>query len=92
MRRNATREIRHAATDAGDDSSTRTDSAGDVARLRSALAELPHEQRAILSLHYLDGMPVAEIAAALDVPKGTVKSRLYHARNRLKQTLERNES
>ena len=63
-----------------------------MARLREALSELPAEQRAILSLYYQDGMPVAEIARVLDVPKGTVKSRLYHARNRLKQTLERNES
>ena len=91
VRRDAVSELQDVAAHAGDDPSTEADSASDAARLRSALAELPREQRAILSLHYLDGMPVAEIAAALDVPKGTVKSRLYHARNRLKQTLERNE-
>ena len=60
-----------------------------MARLRSALATLPEEQRAILSLHYLDGMSVADIARVLDVPEGTVKSRLFHARDRLRQTLER---
>ncbi len=60
--------------------------------MRDALTKLPGEQRAILSLHYLDGMGVAEIARTLEVPAGTVKSRLYHARNRLKQTLERTES
>lgn len=92
VRRDAVSELQDVAAHAGDDPSTEADSVSDAARLRSALAELPREQRAILSLHYLDGMPVAEIAAALDVPKGTVKSRLYHARNRLKQTLERNET
>ena len=61
----------------------------DVQKLRSALAQLPDDDRAILSLHYLDGMGVAEIARVLEVPEGTVKSRLFHARNRLKQTLER---
>lgn len=92
VQRNAAQEMQDAAINAGAESATETDPAGDVARLRNALAELPNEQRAILSLHYLDGMSIAEIAAALDVPKGTVKSRLYHARNRLKQTLERIES
>ncbi len=60
-----------------------------TARLRQAMKQLPAEQKAILSLHYLDGMAVTEIARVLMVPIGTVKSRLYHARNRLRQTLER---
>ncbi len=68
------------------------ESGGEQARLREALRELPDQQRAILSLHYLDGMGLAEIAETIDVPVGTVKSRLYHARNRLKETLERTES
>ncbi|MCZ6446257.1 MAG: sigma factor-like helix-turn-helix DNA-binding protein, partial [Planctomycetota bacterium] len=42
--------------------------------------------------HYLDGMGIAEIAVALDIPAGTVKSRLYHARQQLKELLERTES
>ncbi|MCH7924615.1 MAG: sigma-70 family RNA polymerase sigma factor [Planctomycetes bacterium] len=54
-----------------------------------ALAKLPDEQRAVLSLHYLDEMGVREIAEVLGVPEGTVKSRLHHARNRLKEALER---
>jgi RNA polymerase sigma-70 factor (ECF subfamily) len=55
------------------------------------MAELPDDQRAILALHYLEGMGIAEIAGVLRVPAGTVKSRLYHARNGLKRELERNE-
>jgi RNA polymerase sigma-70 factor (ECF subfamily) len=41
----------------------------------------------ILTLHYLEEMPVAEIAFVLDIPPGTVKSRLFHARNKLKKQL-----
>jgi RNA polymerase sigma-70 factor (ECF subfamily) len=61
----------------------------DVQMLRGALAELPDDQRAALSLHYLDGLSVREIARVLGVPQGTVKSRLYYARNSLKKALER---
>ena len=66
-----------------------TESSGEVSRLREALKKLPDEQRAMLSLHYLDGIGLAAIAAVVGVPVGTVKSRLYHARNRLKETLDR---
>jgi len=61
----------------------------DVSRLRAALSQLPQEQQGVLSLHYLDGMSVREIARVLDVPAGTVKSRLFHARDALKQAFER---
>ena len=91
VRRRADRDMREAASPAGD-SNERGDAADDVALLRGAMAELPDEQRAILSLHYLDGMSVSQIAAVLSVPPGTVKSRLFHARNRLKQVLERVET
>ncbi len=64
----------------------------DIRLLRHAMGKLPEEQRAMLSLHYLDGMGVAEIAGVLGVPVGTVKSRLYYARDRLRQVLERVET
>jgi RNA polymerase sigma-70 factor, ECF subfamily len=49
----------------------------DIAR---ALAALPVGQRQVVVLHHLLDLPVAEIAAALGVPAGTVKSRLSRAR------------
>ena len=55
----------------------------DVAILDSALARLPVEQRAILVLHHLEGHPLAELAAILEVPEGTAKSRLFTARRAL---------
>jgi len=56
--------------------------------VRRAMAELPAEQRAALALFYLEGLRVAEIAVALDVAPGTVKTRLMHARNKLRARLE----
>lgn len=68
------------------------DPSDDVAAVRTALKLLPNQQKAILAMFYLDGMPVRLIAEVLSLPEGTVKSRLYHARNRLKEVLERRES
>lgn len=89
VRRRTAKELRDVAPSTPGDSSNQTDSADDVGRMLDALAKLPDEQRAVLSLHYLDEMGVREIAEVLDVPEGTVKSRLHHARNRLKEALER---
>ena len=87
VQRNTAKDLRDAPVFS--DRPNATDSRGELDRMRKALAKLPHEHRAILSLHYLDGMGMAEIARVFEVPKGTVKSRLYHARNRLKQAMER---
>jgi RNA polymerase sigma factor (sigma-70 family) len=57
-------------------------------RLRSAIAALPRDQRAAIGLFHLEEMSVAEVAVALDVPAGTVKTRLMHARRKLRAALE----
>lgn len=59
-----------------------------MARLRTAVAALPPEQRAVIGLFYLETLGVAEVAIALDVPAGTVKTRLMHARRKLRAVLE----
>ena len=51
------------------------------------MARLPSEQKSALGLFYLDEMSVAEIAVALDVPPGTVKTRLMHARRKLRRQI-----
>ena len=52
------------------------------------LAALPTQQRAATALFYVDGLSIAEIATALDIAEGTVKSHLHDARRRLKPLLE----
>ncbi len=52
-------------------------------RVRAALEQLPPDQRAALVLVDLEGYPVAEAAAVLEVPVGTVKSRCARGRSRL---------
>jgi RNA polymerase sigma factor (sigma-70 family) len=60
----------------------------DIAQVLTALQELPDAQRSVLALFYLESLSVAEIAVALDVPPGTVKTRLMHARNKIRAQLE----
>ena len=49
------------------------------------LAALPEEQREVLLLRFVDGLSLAEIAEAMDIPLGTVKSRLHNALQTLRQ-------
>jgi RNA polymerase sigma-70 factor (ECF subfamily) len=56
-------------------------------RLRRALAELPPELREPLLLHTVSGMKYREIADALDLPIGTVTSRIHAARQELQEAL-----
>ena len=53
--------------------------------LRELLEKLDIKKRVALSLYYFEQLSVPEIAAALRVPNGTVKSRLHNARNDLKE-------
>jgi RNA polymerase sigma-70 factor, ECF subfamily len=56
--------------------------------LAAAIDRLPLDQRLTVSLHYAEDLNVEEVAAVLNVPSGTVKSRLHHARMTLKQHLQ----
>ncbi len=56
-------------------------------RLRYAIRALPEEQRAAIALFHFEELSVAEVAVALDVPAGTVKTRLMHARRKLRAAL-----
>ena len=49
---------------------------------------LPAEQRAILVLRHFDGLETTEIADALGIPSGTVRSRLHHAHRAMRAALE----
>jgi RNA polymerase sigma-70 factor (ECF subfamily) len=56
-------------------------------KLEEALAQLPEKHRAILLLRELEGMSYEDLARTLDIPKGTVMSRLFHARAKVQRLL-----
>ena len=63
-------------------------SSSDIEALRLAIRLLTEESRLVLTLFYLEEIPVREISRTLGIAEGTVKSRLFHARKQLKKILE----
>ncbi len=55
--------------------------------IHEALQELPEHHRAVIVLREVEGMSYEEMAEALEVPKGTVMSRLFHARKKMQAAL-----
>jgi RNA polymerase sigma-70 factor (ECF subfamily) len=66
---------------------TDEDLTNELLDLRRAVAALPDRMRVAVCLHYLADLPVDEVAAALEVSPGTVKSNLHDARLRLRTLL-----
>ncbi len=63
----------------------------DQIAITQAFAALPPDQRLAAQLFFVEGLSLAEIAEATGVPAGTVKSRLFHARRKLKAALSGDE-
>jgi RNA polymerase sigma-70 factor, ECF subfamily len=61
-------------------------------RVRAAVLRLPDQQRKIIELSHFQECSYREIADILDRPMGTVMSRLYNARQKLKELLETDEN
>ena len=59
----------------------------DSVALRDAFAMLPADQRLAAHLHFVEGLTLGEIAAVQGIPIGTAKTRLFHARRKLKAAL-----
>ncbi|MFO8058919.1 MAG: sigma-70 family RNA polymerase sigma factor [bacterium] len=57
-------------------------------QVKTAIAELPPETRTILVLRYLEELSVSEVAAVMQIPEGTARSRLYYARLELARLLK----
>lgn len=57
--------------------------------LEQVLLELPDEDRELITLRHLDGLSYEELAERLGVPRGTIMSRLYYARTKLREKLVR---
>lgn len=60
-----------------------------VDRVRGAIDSLGEEQRSIILLRDIDGLDYSEIAGLLDIPVGTVRSRLHRARCELREVMEK---
>lgn len=61
---------------------------GPLGDLRSAMRQLPADQRVLLSIRYAEEMPIRIIAEMLGIAEGTVKSRLSTAREALRALVE----
>jgi len=74
-----------AAADAGPEATMEGTERGE--RVQQAVLALPPASRAVLVLREYEGLSYREIADTLDIPIGTVMSRLNYARNRLRKSL-----
>lgn len=59
-----------------------------IESIRKAMKDLPDEHRMVLSLFYLESYSLKEIAKIMRIPSGTVKSRLFNAREKLKKIIK----
>jgi RNA polymerase sigma-70 factor (ECF subfamily) len=75
----------------GEDGRRTTESRLELAHVRATIATLPAQQREALILVCIEDLSYREAAAVLDVPVGTVMSRLARARHTLAATLAGNE-
>lgn len=64
-----------------------TEAASDGKLLHACMAKLKPEHREILHLVFFEELGYSEIAGIINVPEGTVKSRVFHARNLMKKQL-----
>ena len=63
--------------------------AEDAALLHRSLVTLDVRHREVLVLHFLEDLPIDQVAAIVGCPPGTVKSRIHHAKRALKEALQR---
>jgi RNA polymerase sigma-70 factor (ECF subfamily) len=86
------RSAEHAHDDGGDRAADgpeqRIDRDEQCRQVRDAIARLGEEQRAVLVLREIDGHDYATIAEILELPIGTVRSRLHRARSQLREQLK----
>ena len=81
-------EALHRVAD-GNDAGERIESRSELRVVEQAIAALPDDQRLVIQLALVEGLPYDQIAAQLGVPEGTVKTRVARARARLRLGLRR---
>ena len=57
-------------------------------RLEKAVARLPANYRLLIAAHYLEGVQYEDLAEALQLPLGTIKTQIYRAKQQLRRLLE----
>ena len=57
-------------------------------RLEKAISRLPANYRLLIAAHYLDGVQYDDLAEALELPLGTIKTQLFRAKQQLRRLLE----
>lgn len=91
VRRRRTRgtevDVEEAISLGGEDGRQITEARSDFARVRTAFAALPEEQRALMLLVTVEGYSYKDAAETLEIPIGTVMSRLSRARRSLDSQL-----
>ncbi|MFV2064667.1 MAG: RNA polymerase sigma factor, partial [Chloroflexota bacterium] len=60
----------------------------DREQLERGFRKLPADQRAVLVLRHLIGLPLEDVAKVLDIPAGTARSRLFRALQSMRATIE----
>ncbi len=82
------RGVREVPLDGGEQVTTDSIAASPDYKFNQAFDRLNVDQRALLAAHHLDGLSVAKLAVQLEIPEGTVKSRLFTARAALDKALQ----
>tara|TARA_R110002124_G_scaffold1353_5_gene7854 strand:- start:1634 stop:2227 length:594 start_codon:yes stop_codon:yes gene_type:complete len=88
QRRRQTGAALAAEPEGADNGERNAEALADRGPLARALTDLPIEQRMAMALFYIDDFTVAEIAVALSVPAGTIKTRLMHGRRKMRAALD----
>lgn len=78
----------HGSSDRYERADARLDAVGDVGRLAAALTELSDGDRDALLLFAVEGLTYQDVAAALSIPVGTVRSRISRARAQLRELVD----
>jgi RNA polymerase sigma-70 factor (ECF subfamily) len=87
-RRRAVRELEHAGPTPASNTADTVVARERTAQLWQAIDALPDKLRVVTILAGIEGHDLREVAVLLDLPEGTVKSRLFLARRRLKEHLQ----
>jgi RNA polymerase sigma-70 factor (ECF subfamily) len=71
-----------------DDTEEKINNSSNTSKVARAIEELPDNQQIVIKLFYIESFTIIQISKLLKVSKGTVKSRLFYAREKLKSTLK----